>query len=1737
MPKRKTAKSTKASRKQEKFVGSLYQQNLAKTGNLKRPQVALITVPSEQDLQNLMGKITNIIFKEIPKTEANLLNDYDEFEFILIDGDSLFITCANDLTLLQGQSLHFFYMVECFLLDFTSKGAKCIIVFFKDAEHVYFGNPDLLSLRAALIVHLINNTNIPVKTEFSNCFDKSWQDFLKRTSPYFLIISDEGLNKSQTNFLHIFIFHALSKRNSIVFTSGQESDTVRIYGYRIHGGQSHQQFFKQYEADIELCLKSLLKPLEEAATHELLSLLRCICLEAVQRKVHRKYLSVLDKKEDSRYIVCIVSCALALEIHNKELQSPSAAIKQESMLTLQEAADLIRMYCLSVAFLHYLPLSQRAQVRLIGNDWNPETSVLIQQHKLSEFLVLNNLNSEILLKMDMSSLPDLSDNLLWKNIAYYYEVEKGPEFELDITSNICRDYEYLWNGISMLLKTVDIGASFPLRITSKCFLTKTCSPREQSVCKMKVQNPRLIPMACSVVDEFAGDILNDVPFLRRDDPAVTSLKKWNTVNDHHCWFSRRSLSDDYLGTAGDVWALQNELLDQTSECIYGESLEDKSSTAIGTKLDNSKQTSVVKKSKNKHKKKAEIIVEKNQKQKRAEEIRKKEESQWNDAAMSIEREMKENFKSGLTSLDRIVKTFQDTSVKLTIEMTGLNACFEKWKELCKDKSKTEKDLNLAAEVMRKIHSLITNYQDLLKEADYQQVVTCLRYLGFNNLIAASEHTKIPRSKKEEVMRKLSKYAVGIGSARFQLQYMSQYLIKEERDDPDPRVQHFIPDTWQRTIFDIVDKGESAVIVAPPSSGKSYASYYCMEKILKSGDEGVVVYVAPTQALVNQVRTTVHNQFKKKLPDGLTVCGVFTQGYRHAAVNCQILVTMPHCLETLFLSPHHQEWVKRIRYVIFDEVCYHGLDIRAEVWEHLLLMIQCPFLVLCAALKNPEHLVDWLQSVKRYWQKHAKITTIQNLESAEKTWNVNKCSKEQRESYRVKLVVHEERYNDLERYVCSVKDEDVTIHHYHPFAALTVDYIKKNDFPINLSLSPQETVILYDTMVKINKNWAKAQELDPEKYVHFKDKTIITKMDAKCYEETLKEELKLWIKYHPQEANQVLEKLKPRTSLCSENQMKGMFPHFVAKLQQMDKLPALFFIFNIKRVGELAKRVGWFLEEKQREKQISGPAKQESLSSKKSGMTEKSVKTTQADVMRRSNIYSKILARRAEHENMMKQLEKISEMPIGCTYANCQAVDMKILYKIFDQSRLMAKPEDLQKLALKGIGTHHAYMEMKERHFVELLFKMGFIQVVTATGTLALGINTPCKSVVFVQSSEYLDALNYRWICGRAGQRGQHLLGNVFFYNFSLPKIAKLVRSNEPQIQGQFLLRISLILRLLLFASIAEDKTNARAKFVSLLKNSLLSFEQPNLLRILKLYFLFSFQFFLKEGYVDQEGNTVGFSELVTQLHCHEPSNFVFADFLSKGLFYRLCLPSQKGSKFSIDVMEKLVLVLAHLFGRKYMSATVVKSEQKFSQSKVFLDDLPEDFGAALDAYNRKIEENFGQFLLTVSRLADVPEKYQLPISKLDFSNKKQSYSPLVSRIMSCDQERMAISPFVCLSGNSDLALLHAGTANSVILHTLGISAANIPTLHSKKYDKLGRRMPLNGYALDFYKHGSLTAVIQDNGLHDGEAYRMLKDFAFTIQTISISLREHCGRRDLNVMKAFEQLSYSYRDKLEGVMKN
>ncbi|XP_074003466.1 probable ATP-dependent RNA helicase DDX60 [Numenius arquata] len=1678
---------------------------------------------------------------------VSLLKDFVESEFFVIDGDSLLLMFLDSKT----QYLNFFYQIECFLQDFTEKGAKYVIVFFKDAEQMYFPYPHFLFLRTALIEHLRHNTGTIVHTEFSNCLSSKWEIFLKKSYPYFIIVSDIGLTSLQTDYLSILIAHSLSKKINVVLTSGQEYDILRVYGYHVQSVYRHRVFFQKYQHDLQFACENLVRYKEPLmCLYEHLKLgLKSIQKEVCQTVCLLKQL--WPEGSDIRRVVCVLACAVGLKLYNNMLKdsntSTGAKRKQSARgrskpLSPEEAADLCRMQCLTVAFLLHMPLSQRAQIRIMKSCWTKQVLPLIKMQQLCAHFSLTQLRDTNGWKLDLTYLPDLNDDSLLRNIAHYYEVEytKGLEFKKELGKEIEDEYQCLWDTVTKLAVEYSFGDAFPIRKTSQLFLQQ-----EQTLFRdyaKEIPNIGLISVKSHLVENYAGDVLKDLPVLESNDPAITSLIKYKEFDELRHWHSGRPLSEEYERVRCNADAKSKDPEErrqiqklQTYRHFYGSTLEDSTSKLIVHQEDASGNASAaVKKTEKKHKSKAETIVEENNKRLKTKEER-KEQEQWKALRTPIEKEIEANLTVGINKLEKFLKTLKSKSVKFSVEMTGLSACLEVWKKHCKEQGNTSKDLSKAVEVMRRIHILLEKYQDLLEKPHLQKLTRCLRLLGFENLACS-----LSGQTGESSDHNISKYAIELGPARFQLQHMDYYLLREERNDPDPRVQHFIPDTWQRELLDAVDNNESAVIVAPTSSGKTYASYYCMEKVLKTSNDGVVVYVAPTKALVNQVVGTIYSRFTKKLPDGLVVCGVFTRDYRNDVMNSQILVTVPQCLEILMLSPRCQKWTKRIQYIIFDEVHCLGGEIGAEIWEHLLVTIRCPFLALSATVSNPEHLTEWLQSVKRYWQ-HADNRIEGSSSNSEKNF-ARKCKvksvvKAQKKSYRVRLVLYEERYNDLEKYVCSLKGSDFIVEHCHPCAALTVNHIENYGIPSDLSLSPRESIQLYDTMVKVWPAWPRAQELDPEEFVSFKNKVVIKKPDVRKYEQELKKELSKWIVLgQRQKVNLLLEHLKPKPVDCSETEKWKHFASFVDKLHEMDKLPAIFFIFNVDSVECAAKNVFFTLMKKQKSEQHPNTEKEkECLRDELKKVNKQLTKLNPQDTKKMSpSKMDNVVYLLTTKQQLERRLKMLTDIPSTCSYADPKAVDGDTLRKIFRRIRFERKGYLQQMMALRGIGYHHGSMNAKERQVVEMLFRMGYIKVVTATSTLALGINMPCKSVVFAEDSVFLDALNYRQMSGRAGRRGQDMIGNVFFYDIPLPKVERLIKSNVPQLKGQFPLTVTLILRLMLLAAKADDKADARAKALSVLKHSLMSFRKERYAEILKIYFIFSLQFLVKEGYLDQEGNPIGFAGLVTHLYYYEPSNFVLVSFLVKGLFHKLCQPIKGSTVFSEDVLEKLVLILANLFGRRHLPACSMKYKQKFCQSKVFLEDLPKDFADAVNEYNTKVQENFAHFLLTVAKLADMEQEYRLPLSKTDFTSKNWHGSELASYLMDNTKSISAISPFACLSGVVDNNLFHGEIINKAVLRSLGINVKNCPLLYLNKYDNQGRRRPLNAYALDFYKHGSLLALTTDNWLNEGDAYYALHDFSLLIKSIGTSLSELCDDPNDNVLLAFQQLGAIYEEKLKSI---
>jgi helicase len=100
------------------------------------------------------------------------------------------------------------------------------------------------------------------------------------------------------------------------------------------------------------------------------------------------------------------------------------------------------------------------------------------------------------------------------------------------------------------------------------------------------------------------------------------------------------------------------------------------------------------------------------------------------------------------------------------------------------------------------------------------------------------------------------------------------------------------------------------------------------------------------------------------------------------------------------------------------------------------------------------------------------------------------------------------------------------------------------------------------------------------------------------------------------------------------------------------------------------------------------------------------------------------------------------------------------------SEILARGDDseitktLAKLVSKGVAFHHAGLAPSSREIVESSFKKGVIKLLTATPTLAAGVNLPARRVVIASilryDSEYgrnlpISVLEYKQLCGRAGR--------------------------------------------------------------------------------------------------------------------------------------------------------------------------------------------------------------------------------------------------------------------------------------------------------------------------------------------------------------------------------------------------
>ena len=210
----------------------------------------------------------------------------------------------------------------------------------------------------------------------------------------------------------------------------------------------------------------------------------------------------------------------------------------------------------------------------------------------------------------------------------------------------------------------------------------------------------------------------------------------------------------------------------------------------------------------------------------------------------------------LNNLDSAKTAYLDGEINTYI----LHSLLNWWATYCKAEKKAE-GYHVVALIWTTIRSICTTKSPLNKEMIEHATKVC-NLLGITDALtpfsAPGSDLKLSFAFKYPLQTQILN--IGISQTEFQLNHCGPYMDRNLDAKPDPRVSSFVPDGWQREVLDELDANNSVFVVAPTSAGKTFISFYAMEQILRADNDGVLVYVAPTKALVNQIAAEVQGMF-------------------------------------------------------------------------------------------------------------------------------------------------------------------------------------------------------------------------------------------------------------------------------------------------------------------------------------------------------------------------------------------------------------------------------------------------------------------------------------------------------------------------------------------------------------------------------------------------------------------------------------------------------------------------------------------------------------------------------------------------------------------------------------------------------------------------------------------------------------------------------------------------------------
>ena len=159
---------------------------------------------------------------------------------------------------------------------------------------------------------------------------------------------------------------------------------------------------------------------------------------------------------------------------------------------------------------------------------------------------------------------------------------------------------------------------------------------------------------------------------------------------------------------------------------------------------------------------------------------------------------------------------------------------------------------------------------------------------------------------------------------------------------------FTLDPFQRTSISSIERGESVLVSAHTSAGKTVVAEYAIAQCLKNGQR--VVYTSPIKALSNQKYRELAKEFKDV---GLMTGDVTI----NPSASCLVMTT--EILRSMLYRG--SEIMREVAWVVFDEIHYMRDSERGVVWEETIILLprKVRYVFLSATIPNAMQFASWI----------------------------------------------------------------------------------------------------------------------------------------------------------------------------------------------------------------------------------------------------------------------------------------------------------------------------------------------------------------------------------------------------------------------------------------------------------------------------------------------------------------------------------------------------------------------------------------------------------------------------------------------------------------------------------------------------------------------------------------------------------------------------------------------------------